>query len=352
MPIKGLSDQLRMPRLGKIHLGVKKLTAKGAEYPSATDYFVCPPEVKAVFGDEPQSLPIYIPTEDAEYWASQYYRAYSQTRGLICKGDGIAYQRMIDTSTKEIAGKDAKNVAWVDGTCPGRDCPIYKETRRGFPQCREMMCLQFMLPDVPGVGVWQIDTGSINSIRNINSEAALIRQICGRINMIPLNLTLEAGETNNPETGKKQTHYFLHLRERSTLHALLDDSRKPLYELLAPPVADLEEAARDIEELWPEDKPAKTTTITFSKPEQAQPEQGAVTAEGQAQKVSPDFLVWVRETLGELNWKYAEVVGWLATKEIFVGLDLRGKLSEVIGRMSTEQAKVLQSEIEDRLKMV
>ena len=43
MPIKGLSEQRRLPRLGKIRLGVKKKNQKGIEYPASTDYFVCPP---------------------------------------------------------------------------------------------------------------------------------------------------------------------------------------------------------------------------------------------------------------------------------------------------------------------
>jgi len=246
MPIKGLSEQLRMPRLGKIHLGVKKMTANKVEYPTATDYFVCPPKVIEVLGDKPQVLPIMIPVEDEEYWASQYYRAYSQTRGLICKGDGETANRMVDTETKNIPNKDTKEVLWETIECLGRECVLYN-----LKKCNEMMCLQFMLPDVPGVGVWQVDSGSINSIRNINSEAHLIRKLCGHVSMLPLLLTLEPEEKQNPDTGKMQKHYFLHLRERDTLQKLLKDSQKPVFELLTPPV-DEEQAARDIEELWPE----------------------------------------------------------------------------------------------------
>lgn len=261
-PIKGLSEQLRMPRIGKIHLGIKKQNAKGVEYPSATDYFVCPPEIMKVYGEQPKSLPIIIPVEDGEYWASQYYRAYSQTRGLICKGDGEKCQRMIDTNSGDIAGKDTKEVVWKEGTCEGRECLLY-----GAKRCSEMMCLQFMLPDVPGVGVWQIDTGSINSIRNINSEAALIKSLCGRIAMIPLLLTLEQQGVINPDDGKKKNVHVMHLRQRETLQTLLSDSQKPIYELLAPPV-DEAQAARDIEELWPEgNQKAIAPTEAATKPQ-------------------------------------------------------------------------------------
>ena len=51
-PIKGLTESRRLPRLGKIHLGIKKQSAKsGAWYPSATNYFVVPSEVAEVVGD-------------------------------------------------------------------------------------------------------------------------------------------------------------------------------------------------------------------------------------------------------------------------------------------------------------
>ena len=247
MPIKGLSEQLRMPRIGKIHLGVKVTNAKGVEYPSATDYFVCPEAVTKVYGEQPKELPVMIPVEDEEYWASQYYRRYSQTRGLICKGDGENCMRMVDTSTGDFAGKDTKGVAWKDAVCEGKECPHYKDN-----QCSEMMCLQFMLPEVPGVGIWQIDTGSINSIRNINSATALIRSLCGRIKMIPLLLVLEKQEVT--AEGKKKNVHVMNLRQRETLMQLIADSQRPIHELLAP-VVDESEVARDIEAIWPQETP-------------------------------------------------------------------------------------------------
>ena len=62
MAIKGLTDRPRPPRLGKIRLGVKT----EASYPQSKDYFVCPPEVKAVFGDEPTELTVFFPSNTRE----------------------------------------------------------------------------------------------------------------------------------------------------------------------------------------------------------------------------------------------------------------------------------------------
>ena len=86
-PIKGISEIVRLPRLGKIRLGIKKENER-CFLPSPTDYFVCPDEVKKVFGEKPKELRIMFPTENSEQWASQYLRCYSASRGLICRGDG------------------------------------------------------------------------------------------------------------------------------------------------------------------------------------------------------------------------------------------------------------------------
>lgn len=242
MPIKGLTEQRRLPRLGKIHLGVKAKTKTGVMYPQATDYFVCPPEVQTVYGEKPYKLDIIIPVEDEEMWASQYYRRYSQTRGLVCKGDGITCRRMLDTETGDTANRDTKAVKWAEGmTCEGRDCLDYKRK-----SCQEVMNLQFLLPKVPGLGIWQIDTGSINSIRNINNCAAMIRAVCERVRWIPLTLTLEPTEVINPDDGKKKIVRCLNLRHEQGLHELLLTSGKTKTELLITAPAE-DEQPGDIE---------------------------------------------------------------------------------------------------------
>ena len=92
MPIKGITDRERgLPRIGKIHLGVKD-EKKG--YPKATNHFVFPADhpqfqdLVDTFGAEPTVLRVVFPVNEEERIASQYYRCYSRSRGLICKGDG------------------------------------------------------------------------------------------------------------------------------------------------------------------------------------------------------------------------------------------------------------------------
>lgn len=235
MPIKGLTNELRMPRAGKIHLGVKSITDKGQEYPTPTDYFVCPPEViEAIGTDKPKELTIMFPTEEPEQFAPTYLKFFSRTRGLVCKGDGETADRTVNM--RAILGPDGAmpNMpdtpeAWpvVDRDarpedigrhtieCRGDQCPDYG--KRG---CGRMMMLQFLMPDVPGLGIYQIDTGSRNGILNIYGGIELVRAIVGRVSMIPLKLRIGPIETVSPETGRKQTNYVMSLHCDLTMEAL------------------------------------------------------------------------------------------------------------------------------------
>lgn len=262
MPVRGLTDNPRMPRQGYIRLGVKKTNARGVEYPTATEHFVVPEEVEAVYGPEPTELDILFPVDNIELIASTYYRAYSQTRGLTCKGDGVTARRLIDSAQKTtiemllprevgpghveceptsvptgpIARHDAKEVEWVDPIpCPGDECPYYQKK-----DCKVMMALQFILPKVPGLGIYTLNTGSFNSIKNIDATIKMIKaSLRGRVSMVPLTLTLEPIEVQ--ADGKKKTVRVLNLRSHSTWHELALISRENPLELPAGEVPEVDD---------------------------------------------------------------------------------------------------------------
>lgn len=367
MPIKDLTEKRRMPRLGKIHLGTRH-PEKG--YPIKTDYFVCPPEVEKVFGKTPKCLRILIPVEDEEKWCSQYYRCYSKTRGLICKGDGETAMRMVDSQSGAMADRDSKAVEMREMSCEGRKCPDY-----GL-KCKEVMNLQFLLPEVPGLGIWQIDTSSINSIKNINSMAELLKSIYGRISMKPLLLTLEPKEVNNPKDGKKQTVYVLNLRTDSTLIEMSaqakqlqaqlgvlalpapDDERpeliSPEYE---PDEVDLppyprgeEQAQKDINELFEPGGHSEKTEPNENK----EPQSKAVT-EPSSENKQPDQPkydfdeTWLKSLLKEIRWSDSTLKSWLVSH---YQLDVsKGTVTVLVAKLTKEQRQQLFKELEDRKVM-
>lgn len=216
--IKGVSDVRRLPRLGKIRLGVKEESSRtGNPYPRAVDYFVCPEPVQKIYGPQPRQLDVMFPLDDLEIVFPQWYASYGQGTGLKCKGDG------------ETAWRVGPDGSLVEVECAPDECEDYQRQH-----CRRLGRLQVLLPRVPGVGVWEIATTSFHSIVNINSYLELVRGVAGRIALIPLTLYLEAREVQ-PE-GKKKVVHVMNLRFEGTMQELMRyrHAPKPTF-LLAPP---------------------------------------------------------------------------------------------------------------------
>lgn len=200
MPIKGVSDIKRFPRLGKIKIGEKKLSKSGQEYPSATNYFVCPPEVQRIYGPKPKELDVVFPVDNEEVIFSQWYKRYGSSKGLVCKGDGE-----VAMATRIEAKPDGESVVIDEIECGGPECEAYQQKK-----CRRVGSLKFMLPKIGGVGIWQLDTSSFNSIVNINSTLSLIRAVSGKIALTPFKLCLEPQEVTSG--GSKRKIHVLQLR--------------------------------------------------------------------------------------------------------------------------------------------
>jgi hypothetical protein len=208
--VKGLSEKRRLPRLGKIRLGIKKKSVKsGKEYPSEVSYFVCPPEVERVYGAEPKELDVMFPVNDQEAIFPQAYKYYGSSKGLKCIGNGEEAQYRNDDGS------------WVDKKCP---CELYDQNK-----CQIRGHLQCILPKVSVGGVYQIDTGSFNSIQDVNSGLAYIQAMVGRFSMIPCKLKRLPRETHG--SGKKETHYTLNLHldaDINSIEGLRKDSMRIL----------------------------------------------------------------------------------------------------------------------------
>lgn len=246
MPIKGISEVIRLPRLGKIRLGIKK-NLQGATFPEPTDHFVCPDEVKKVYGEKPQELHIMFPTNNPDQWATQYLRCYSEFQQLICRGNGrtaITCSRPGNSDIKEIV-------------CNPLKCNSYQQGN-----CRRIMNLQFLLPACPGFGVYQLDTSSYYSMVNINSSLELARNIFGRVAMIPFSLILENQEVQ-PD-GKNKIIKVLEIVPTFSLEETLKLAKLPPEQAFVFPPPDNEAP----EDLIPEKTSNKNDTPAETKEDQ------------------------------------------------------------------------------------
>lgn len=227
MPIKNLSDRGRIPRIGKIHLGIRKKSTKGTEYPSATDYFVCPDEVKAVFGDQPKRLNITFHTNDVNEIFPQYYKRYGKSTGLVCRGDGETASQ-INPETGEMQEIE----------CLGKECAYCKKQPA---DCKTIGNLYFMIPASNRFGVYQLDTSSYNSILNINGGLQFGMQLTsGRLAFIPFILEVIPQEVN-PD-GHKKTVYVLRLEaDIQNMMKALDQKPREILSIEPPKTKDIEE---------------------------------------------------------------------------------------------------------------
>lgn len=314
MPIKGVTDRPRLPRLGKIRLGVKVEQEGKASYPRAVDYFVCPPEVQEVFGTEPKELSIAFPTDDFNQCASHWYRAYS-ARGLVCRGDGADARRLVDMKATvsgdgelpeslhpehwKIATARSENTAYHQIECPPDTCPQFASKA-----CRPIMNLQFMLPTVPGLGIWQLDTSSWNSIRNVLSGLELVQALIGRVSGIPLTLALVPLQVQ-PEGMAKKTVHVLRLTAPYRLADLYRRAALPRGEVFMLPSPDLDAP----DDLVPEEVTdavevaaavAATTEEDFFQPDEPEQRKGAW-----------DAVLKIIAS-GDPDFTRANVVKWLA----------------------------------------
>lgn len=240
MAIKGLSETRRLPRQGKIALGKMLLSPKGVEYPSETSYFVLRPSTPSeeeqkrliakfheLYGEEPTSIKIMFPVADREQIFPQYWKRYGKSSGLKCKGDGE-----VATCMSEEFAKGLKQIGDSEGLpmveCLGEECPYAQKN-----ECSRMATLQVLLYEMPGAGVWQMTTGSINSIININSALDWIEAMAGRCHMIPLMLQRVPTQIQHEE--KSRTHYPLNIDMNVELKQLLGwanvDASKVLIQL-------------------------------------------------------------------------------------------------------------------------
>lgn len=215
--IKGDYSQVRrLPRLGKIRLGLKVRNQAGKEYPTETEHFVCPPEVEDVYGEKPTELEVMLPSDNPEEVFVQKYAMYGAGAGLKCHGNGERAERY-NEQTKQ----------WDVIPCT---CPNLKTDENPKGSCTPQSHLMVMLPKVSMGGCYQITTRSFHATVGINSSLDLIRALAGRIALVPLKLRRVPTVTQH--NGTKKTHHILNLILDASLPQIAELRQNPEHLLI------------------------------------------------------------------------------------------------------------------------
>lgn len=167
------------------------------------------PDLKPVladrFGDTPKAIPIVFPVDDGvpdehnvlhfETVFPQWLTRYTAGGGLVCmgRGGGLPVEKAVDDNGNLVEGL----------MCDPTTC-----THWASQYCRRVARLQFMIRGLAILSVWQINTGSKTSIEQINGKLRVLKQMFGKVNGIPLVLTVAPRQMKTPE-GKKVISYVL-----------------------------------------------------------------------------------------------------------------------------------------------
>jgi len=182
----------RLPRIGKIRLGVKVEKANGTTYPKETDYFVVPEEVAAIYGEKPTMLDVLLPVNDLTIILPTSYKWYGQTQEKKCEGNG----------------KEARRYNAATHTWDPHDCLCEQYQTGG---CSRRTHLQVILPKVNQGGVYQIDTSSLDAVIQIQSMCDWVNDQVGRFAMVPMTLRRGTITKRIPNSSQTKQHYPIQL---------------------------------------------------------------------------------------------------------------------------------------------
>lgn len=198
--------------------------------PMALDHFLCPGEVREIYGEKPTVLDIRFPMEHADDIFPQFYKLYGQSAGLKAYSDG-----------ETVWTRGEKPGEWLPSKAPSKE-DLEKQGYRGTAT------LNFILPKVSYAGTYQINTRSFHSIVKLNSSIEYIQHLFGRIQGLPLKLMLESTEahiTINGKPAKKVVYTMrLHFDEKEIME-FMKKRGEALAKLAAP--APLIEAPAQVE---------------------------------------------------------------------------------------------------------
>lgn len=226
--VGNVQDLIQIQRLGKIRLGLKKQNGQGKEYPSETEYFVCPPEVQAVYGESPTVLDGIFPSNDPNEVYQEKLALYGTSQGLKCHGDGVRAER-----------RNEQTGEWVPIQCP---CKELKSDENPRGQCSPQANLKVTLPKVSMWGYYQITTRSLFARGGLLGALQQMQQTLGRIGGIPVKI-VRLPKDITPKGGKKKTHYILSFIPDMTLQQIIELRNNP--DILALPSYVVEPAVDD-----------------------------------------------------------------------------------------------------------
>ena len=193
--VLGLTDNPRAPIVAKAKIGEKGDRGQ----PMRLDYviFVEPqtgrrlPEFQEVFGERPTEFKALLAGDTLEQNIDVAWKRYGK-QGLKCRGDG-------ETGVNRETGEQCQCAGEYNFDDQTKHlCPYARPTKKGGkvspPECKPVLSMRLVVPQIPGLGVVQIDTGGVaSSIQTLVWQLRMIERLTdGHMAGIAVRMSIRA----------------------------------------------------------------------------------------------------------------------------------------------------------------
>lgn len=205
--IKGLEQRIRIPRLGRIGLGVKKVAPTGKEHPTEVSYFVVPEMIAKHYGEQPIALPVRFPFDQPERVLHSifYVRRQGKTKTRQCDGECFTE---IGRGGQDVEGKCRKPDN-IYASCPDK--------------CRATAKLAVVIPKTP-LGIWEVPIGGLQRIADVLAELRHFERAMGPLSRFLFTLVREPTEeqyVKDDGSSAWRTGYPVHVRTDFTVEEVM-----------------------------------------------------------------------------------------------------------------------------------
>lgn len=193
-----------LPRIGKIKIGKKAVSANGREYPTSVDYFIPTGKYAGLFaqayGEKPSTIQIVFPSDNAEDVCCEKYEYRNDKGELIAHGDGEVFHVWNGREYQKFTTEEIPDLMErVANKTPN------KAKRDGGDGWRVRLTLNFLVPLVQGIaGLWTFETnGSASTIPQCRDTFDTMLRERGFCKGVIFDLNVKFATSQHPDSKSK-----------------------------------------------------------------------------------------------------------------------------------------------------
>lgn len=190
------SIKLNIPRAGVIHIGEKRLSASGKEYPVSIDWFKASGSYASLFhaatGEKPSTIQIIFPSDDDSLVCVEQYEMRDRAGKILAEGDGETFK----------VWNGSERITMTTEEYPNLMSSLERKYQASWTVT---LTLRFLVPAVKGIwGYWQLSTkGTASSIPQVRDAFDAFLQQYGKVAGVIFDLSVKFAKSSKPGDSSK-----------------------------------------------------------------------------------------------------------------------------------------------------